>query len=126
MTDEQLAWLQSAWHHSKPIIQAAVDRADGCFDIEHVWSEIDGGRAQLWPCEKSAIVTRIEIHPSGMKTLLGWLAGGEMEEVKALAARAENWARSKGCTRIEIIGRRGWLRAFEGYREACTVLVKDL
>lgn len=126
MTPEMLRWLADEWVRCEPFIQRAVDRAEGCFDIEHVWGQIANGNAQLWPGESSAVVTRIEQHPSGVLSLLGWLAGGEVEEVKMLAKRAETWAKGKGCSRVEIIGRRGWLRAMEGYREACTVLVKEL
>lgn len=126
MTPEMLRWLVDEWVRCEPFIQRAVDRSEGCFDIEHVWGQIANGNAQLWPGDASAVVTRIEQHPSGIKSLLGWLAGGEMEEVKALALRAEQWAKSHGCTRVEIVGRRGWLRSMPGYREAFTVLVKEL
>lgn len=126
MTPEQLAWLVGSWVDAEPHIQRAVDRAGGCFDINHVWSEIANGKAQLWPGDGSAIVTKIETHPSGLKTLLYWLAGGELDALLPMTGRIEAWARKMGCTRIEIIGRRGWLRALADYREACTVLVKDL
>lgn len=128
MTPQFLAWLIDNWVRCEPFIQRAVDRANGSFDINHAWSEIMRGNAQFWPGERSAVITKIEVHPSGIKSVLGWLTGGEdLEEIAALEARISTWAKNTmGCTRAEIIGRRGWMRALDGYRENATLLVKDL
>jgi hypothetical protein len=121
-----MAWLIDSWVNAEPHIQRAVDRAGGCFDINHVWSEIATGKAQLWPGDGSAIVTKIETHPSGLKSLLIWLAGGELEEVFRLTDKAEAWAKSMGCTRGEYIGREGFARGRPEYRKICSVFVKEI
>jgi hypothetical protein len=119
-------WVKAAWAASKPFIERAVKRADGCFDIDHVWAEIEAGKAQLWPGVHGAIVTRIEVHPSGKKVVLFWLAGGDdLKEMASQEQAIEKWAKGMGCTGSEIIGRRGWLKALPGYREASTLLTKD-
>lgn len=123
-----MSWLVLNWVRCKPFIQRAVDRSEGAFDIEHVWSEIAANRSQFWPGANCAVVTRIETHPSGIKSVLGWLAGGDdLDELKSIEARISVWAKEHmGCDRFEIIGRRGWLRTLDGYREGSTMLVKDL
>lgn len=123
----QLAWLVQAWVRSEPHLERAVEHADGAFDIDHVWSEIAAGRAQLWPGQNASAVTRIEVYPSGLKSLLFWLCGGaDMEEVKAIHERASAWGKKMGCTRREIIGREGWVRALPGYRKASSHFIGEL
>ena len=128
MTPQFLAWLIDNWARTEPYIKAAVDRADGAFDLNYAWDEIIRGKAQFWPGARCAIITKIEQHPSGIKSVLGWLTGGDdLDEIATIEARIASWAKeSMGCTRAEIIGRRGWARALPGYREQATLLVKDL
>jgi hypothetical protein len=38
----------------------------------------------------------------------------------------ENWAREIDCKRIEIIGRRGWLRRLHGFRETGVQMEKNI
>lgn len=121
------AFLVNEWVRCEPFIARAVERGEGAFDVHHVWSEIMARKAQFWPGVNGAIVTRIEDHPSGLRACLFWLAGGDdLTELKALEKAISAWAKAMGCTRVEIVGRRGWLRALEGYREGSTVLVKDI
>lgn len=125
MTAEE--WIAAEWQRCAPFIQRAVERTDGAFDIEYVREGVLSGDAQLWPGQNSAVVTRIETHPSGLKACLLWLAGGDdLAELKKLETAISAWAKRMGCERMEIIGRRGWLKALSDYREGSTVLVRDL
>jgi hypothetical protein len=127
MTPDFMVWLISNWARCEGYLQRAVDRAEGAFDLDHVWREVVKGDAQFWPGENTACVTRIEEYPSGIKAVLGWVAGGDdLDELKDIEARISVWAKGMGCDRFEIIGRRGWLRALDGYREGSTLLIKDL
>ncbi len=128
MTDEEArAWVAKEWEAAKPHIQRAVDRAEGAFDIEHVRAEIEAGRAQLWGGLNAAVVTKLETYPSGIKACLFWLCGGDdMNEILDIEAKVSAWAARQGCHRVEIIGRRGWLRALKGYRETSTLLVREI
>lgn len=92
----------------------------------HVWQRIEAGECQLWTTENSAQVTSIETWPTGLTELNGWLAGGNLEEIQSLRPTIEQWAREKGCHRISLVGRKGWSRAFPGYRPVTTAIIKDL
>lgn len=121
------AFIVDQFDRCRSMIQDAADRADGTFDTDFVWSEIEAGRAQLWPGPASVVVTRLETYPSGVSSVLCWLAGGDLDDLRVTEATIANWAKNKmNCTRIEIVGRRGWLRALEGYREQSVVLTKEL
>lgn len=84
------------------------------------------GRAQLWPMPNAAMLTSIEVYPTGLKELRGWLAGGDLSEIKEWVPVVQAWAQEHGCKRVLITGRRGWLRAFDGYYDAGTILAKDI
>lgn len=107
---------------------------DACFERhgefrthskEDVWRLIASGRACLWPGEKAAIVTELWNHPSGYRSIHGWLAAGELEEIKALVRAAEQMGRDMGCKRAVISGRDGWIRAL-GYERLSTRMSKVL
>lgn len=69
-------------------------------------------RAQLWPGERSAMVTTLQITPDG-PTCHVWLAGGELSELLEMAVGVEAWARAQGCAYATLNGRKGWARALK-------------
>ena len=82
------------------------------------------GDAQFWPAEDAGLVTEVIDYPQ-RRTLRFWLAGGNLETLQELEAAAIEWSKRWDCVACEIIGRRGWVRALEGYEEAATVGVKE-
>tara|TARA_R110000868_G_scaffold265853_1_gene524736 strand:+ start:4701 stop:5066 length:366 start_codon:yes stop_codon:yes gene_type:complete len=109
-----------------PILEESVHRYGETHDKEHIWSRIESGFAQFWALPNSALVTEINTYETGMREIRGWLAAGDMDEIKAFVPKLEDWARMAGCKRAAITGRRGWLRAFADYRDVATIMVKEL
>jgi hypothetical protein len=109
-------------------IAAALEYDGDTHGIEDVLALVATGECQFWPGEKSAIITEIVRHPK--KTVLHfWLAGGDLQELEAMSARIEEWAREQGCQRITLAGRKGWARTFlqgRGYEPQWAVLAKEL
>ncbi len=125
MTPEE--WLASEFQRCRPWLQAALDTSPlKSHTIDHVWEALQSGAAQLWPSANAVCLTEIRIHPTGLKAFNGWLAGGDMEEVRNTSRMLEAYAISQECDVIQIHGRRGWLRAFKGYSDAGTTMIKDL
>lgn len=75
-------------------------------------AKLRAGKAQLWLGEKSAMVTEVTEEPGG-RCLHGWLAGGDLLEIKALIPGALAWGRMMGCVTATIEGRTGWARALK-------------
>lgn len=125
MNPEDTAFIASQFVRCRPFLQAALDRDLGTHDLDDVWGLIRSGVAQLWPTPNAAMVTVIETFPK-RKMLRGWLSGGALDEIQREEPRIRGWAQRQGCDLICIGGRRGWLRAFEGYEEASTVMVRYL
>ncbi len=93
---------------------------------EHVWERIVKGKCFFWPGKDCVIITEILTSPTGIKSHHTWLAGGKLEEIVTMMPKIEAWGRKHGCHRQTGSGRRGWLRAFEGYREIGTRKEKSL
>ena len=107
------------------LIDRAVSRQD-THSLDDVKAAVAKGEAQLWCGEQSALVTELMVYPR-KKVCRIWMAGGLLWELQGeMLPAVEEWAKSKGCTSVEIIGRRGWGRVLEGYRQPHTVLMKEI
>jgi hypothetical protein len=125
--EEQRQWAVDQFDRCAPFIQRAIDRTDGLFELHHVRDDVLSGAAQLWPAPNAALVTRIEVYPTGIKACNEWLAGGDLDELLKIEPEVAAWAKDKiGCDRIYLAGRKGWIRILKDYTASHTVLRKDL
>lgn len=106
-------------------IEPALEYAHGCYTIDDVRNYVLSGDMQLWPGERSAIVTQISQFPQRTVCTVAF-AGGDIDELKAAAPGIEAWAKRSGCDLIYTIGRHGWARALATGRISHTVSVKEL
>ena len=126
MTGEQVAFYSEQFDRCWPWLAEAVDSYGRTHGKDDVWREIEAGDAQFWPFPSSAIVTNINKYPTGLKEFRFWLAGGDLDELQAAEPHLAAYAKGLGCQSITICGRRGWVRSLPGYREAATLMSKDL
>jgi hypothetical protein len=128
LTEAELAWLRTHFERTWPFLEAALDRWPiKTHTKEHIWQAIESGAAQFWPTANSAIVTEIITHPTGVRVLHGWLAGGSLKEIiKSTVPILDHYAKEAGCDYQTVTGRRGWLRALSSFREAGTTFIRDL
>ncbi len=84
---------------------------------QHVWERFCANKSRFWPGDNCAIVTEIHTSPTGLKNHHTWLAGGDLEEIVAMMPTIEAFGARNGCHQQTGSGRRGWLRAFDGYHE---------
>jgi len=109
-------------HH----ILAALEHAGDTHTEHDILDLLRNDQAQFWPAENSAMITEIVGYPNGNHCRI-WLAGGEYDELRELERdRLIPWARSQGCRRIELVGRKGWARRLKDYKEVATVLAKEI
>jgi len=112
------------WRRCSRWIEDALEYAHGSHTLNDVWDAVERGHAQFWPAKDAGLVTEIIDYPQ-RRTLRFWLAGGDLETLRVLEDEAIEWSKQWGCTACEIIGRRGWVRALDGYEEAGTIGVKS-
>ena len=111
-------WAEFA-HHLEPAL-------DGSFTLADVEELIRADpNVVFWPLKRSAVVTEI-LHYPALRSCRVWLAGGDLDELLHFLPALDNYARSEGCTRIELDGRKGWHRVLEGYEFQRVTLTKDL
>lgn len=115
--------LERQW----PLLEAAILAYAPTHRLEHVRDKLDSGHAQLWTTPHAAFVSEIRIWPTGLREAVGWLAGGDIDELLMMQPAFEEWAREKTCRRVGILlGRSGWSRKLPGYRSAGIQMMKDL
>jgi hypothetical protein len=119
----RVAEFERCW----PWLEQAIELYGHTHTKAHILSQVLRGQAHFWPGDNAAIVTNILRAPTGLTSVNGWLAGGELGEIAEMAPKIEAWAKGNiGCHRAIVFGRRGWLRALDGYREGGMRMVKDL
>ena len=120
----------------RPFLQPAIDRTLGELTIADVYAVVSKHAAQVWLVydeEKERVigvaVTEITQYP-GLKALRVFLLGGKrMAEWKDLLdEHFGDFCELEGITRIEVVGRKGFLVALAdmGYNLAYTVLTKEI
>ena len=119
--------LPDEWERCKPWIEAALPYTGGTHTIEDLEREILSGRMALIPRKRSAFVVELIVYPR-LKALHIFLAGGDLTELKAFDPHMDQIARSLGCSRVTIAGRKGFARALKalGFHEKWTILAKDI
>jgi len=78
---------------------------------EDLIAELEAGRAQLWPCERSAFVTQLLQADEPLVHI--WLAGGDLAELVSMVPGLSAWGRAQGARALGLHGRRGWARALQ-------------
>ena len=73
---------------------------------EEIYERLLKGLAHLWVGPDSAAVTEV----TDENTLRIWLAGGSLKGLMPRLVDVEGFAKSLGCSAVELEGRKGWLR----------------
>ena len=96
----------------RAVVEEAMRRCgDTSQTIDDIAAGIADGTYQMWPGERSVIVTQVVKHPRDT-VLYIYIAGGDLREIEALSPPIIAWGRTQGCRRMLVIGRRGWARTF--------------
>lgn len=99
------------WTRYGPYIEAALEYTNGTHDLDDIIKAVAAGTLQVWPGERSVILT--EIHDTPKKRLLHvFLAGGHLAELDAMYEPIEAWSKTRGCVGVTMTGRPGWARTF--------------
>lgn len=100
----------SEFERCRPYLEAALEYSGGTHTIDDVKYALDAQRMLLVPGERCAMVFEKTVYPR-LSAFHGFLAGGDLEEIKSFDPKLDILARALGCSRIDISGRQGWARA---------------
>lgn len=115
-------------------LESELWRSGGRLTAKTLREQLDSGRARLWLVvendKKVCAAFATEASPYSddgpLVLTIQHLVGEKMTRWISLIAGVEEWAREQGCEKIEAHGRRGWRHALPGWKEAMTVIEKDL
>lgn len=128
------ARVHEIWPLAAPLLRRAIARTglSAFCDIER---EVLCGNALLWLAVEgegstvailAAASTRLQRTHAGKVCVITACAGTDMPRWLGLIARIEEFARNEGCNCVRIYGRKGWLRALDGYEQRHVILDKEL
>lgn len=126
--------IDEEWHEIGPILQRAIDRSRGRSNNDDVLKALRNAEMQLWVARDEfellgVWVTRLVKYPDTKVCEILFASGAAIQKWCDPGLNViEEWARSCGCERVEIIGRQGWQRMtrHRGYRPIWTTLEKLL
>ena len=119
------------WAHVKPLIDSAAIRSGGRFMADDYFDAIFSQKQQLWLAwggdEIVAVcITEIINYPKKRVLNIPVLAGHQIERWVGFLRHIEAWAKSEGCRKIEMSGRKGWRKILDDWLETGVILEKDI
>lgn len=105
-------------------IENALAYTEGTHTFDDLVVMVLQGRLLWWPLPSSFMLTEIVTYPQ-TKHLNVFLAGGELNEIRATQDQLIMLARMQGCQALSLSGRRGWVKALEkqGWKESHTAML---
>lgn len=121
--------VAQAWPVIRPRIMSGVERSTGRLTEMAAFDYIASGKWQCWVYWEAgeclaACITRINVHSSGSKSVEAIMASGDHRE-KWQRLAVETWkkfAKSEGCSLLELYARPGWERVFTEFKKTHVVL----
>jgi hypothetical protein len=119
------------WGQVEPLLLKAILYDDFSYDGQNLLDGILKKDMQLWISWKdkveSAVLTQIIDYPK-FKVCRWFLAGGSKMKywIDELTHQVETWAKQNNCKRIELVGRRGWMKKLKDYEAKHIVMTKEL
>lgn len=123
--------IELIWEKILPYIELGIG-VD--YTVEQVREMLINAEAQLWmsvvednanPIE-AVLITQTFIQNESQVCLLFICAGQLMDHWLEFLEQIEDWAIAVGCDKMEIVGRRGWLKKLPEYKEKATIIEKSL
>ena len=118
------------WPHVRGMILGAIERC-GLSDPRDVEISILSGGSLLWIAWNGATIeaaasTQITAVNSDKTCTLVACGGTDRRRWLPMLRKLEIYAKAEGCSRVRIIGRRGWSRILESYAVKHVILERPL
>ncbi len=126
--------VHEIWPLAEPLLRRATART-GLTAFCEIEREVLAGNELLWFAVESTgnrvevlatASTRLQQTDIGKVCVITACAGADMQRWLPLIKQIEKFARSEGCKCVRIYGRKGWLRALDGYAQRYVILDKEL
>lgn len=124
--------LPDVWPLAYPWLRDVESLTEGKLTVERLADQLTSGQMQLFIVyghkPVAAIVTEILTYPSVKYCHVMIVAGGGDAKKwhRPIIDKLEVWAKHNGCTRMEMYGRKGWLRLLPEYKVKQYRMTKEL
>ena len=123
--------VEYVWDKVEPILARAVSRSEGELKTNDILDFISEGDMQLWIVSENkeiiaALVTQIITYPQKRILRLVSLAGEDFNKFKHFLDMVQSFAIQKGCTALELWGRKGWKKLLPEWNSKYIVYTKDI
>jgi len=123
--------VEYVWDKVEPILARAVSRSEGELKTDDILDFISEGDMQLWIVSENkeiiaALVTQIITYPQKRILRLVSLAGEDFNKFKHFLDRVQSFAIQRGCTALELWGRKGWKKLLPEWDSKYIVYTKDI
>ena len=101
----------------------------GHLNVEEAREDLKLAKKQLWGYHEDGRVIGVAITRVSMPFCEVFAAAGKQSrpgQIQELYAHIERWARTVGCARMRINGRKGWMRVLQGYAVTGYIMEKEL
>lgn len=107
---------------SHGLVLASAVRADLKDSLKQLWGYQQDGKVL------GVAITSVIETPRGKACEIYGAAGTESSrgQIDEIMTEVQRWAHELGCTRIRILGRKGWLRRLKGFRLAGYIIEKEI
>jgi hypothetical protein len=120
--------LKVFWPLVSHFIQMAIDKGSDRFCLSDVLKLLEEKKAQLFVFRDEEIlgacVTTIESSRACKWLRIMWAGGRDLDKWFHFLEPIEQWAKSIGCEKVVIIGRKGWEKKLNDYRKTSVILEK--
>ena len=133
ITTVPLEGLHTVWPTVEPMLEKAVRRSNGRYEIQDVLAAIMRGNEVLWIALEDeeilgSLTTSIMDYPHRRFLVGHWLGGKQIMKWRhEMLDTLDNWALDNKCDGFEMTGRYGFNKIFEGrgWSQPFVVLEKD-
>lgn len=126
------ASIQKYWLVVEKFVASALKYSNGRYRLVDVFAALIKQDMQLWVAGnedgsvKVCAITEVIDYPSMRVANFFLVAGEEREGWLHHLESVEEWAREKGCVKLELRGRKGWEKVLKDWNMSQIILEKDL
>ena len=122
------------WKQIEPLLLKPLEIDGFAYMPKDIFDSLLKKKMQLWISwnvktnnVEAAIVTEIIDYPR-LRSCRYFLAGGTNMKswFNPIKEQIEQWAKLNKCQRIELVGRKGWVKWLKDYKQKHIILMKDL
>ena len=130
--------VKECWDEASRYLERACSTSDGRYDARSLRREVDGGFQTLWILYRgenemiAAATTGFANYPLKKYLTITFLGsndeGGWYKHRDIIIDAFKDWAKSNNCSGIELVGRKGWIKALScfGFRQTSMTIEMEI